>query len=64
VKEELRGVITRTYLYFNRQYGMKISEQEMQKYQAWDKMYPPDAWEAERNKRIFKVQGSLNEFIR
>lgn len=64
VREELRGVIARTYLYFNKQYEMKISKQEMQKYLAWDREYLPDAWEAERNERIAKKQGNLNEFIK
>jgi len=63
VKEDLRGVIARDYLYFNKQYGMKLSKQELQKYTAWDKKYPPTAWEIERNKRITKVQGNSNPFI-
>lgn len=63
IKEELRGVIARTYLYFNKHYGMKLSKQEMQKYEAWNKTYPPDAWEVERNKRIASVQGNSNPFI-
>lgn len=63
VKEELRGVIARTYLYFNKQYGMKISKQEMQKYESWNKVYPPDAWEIKRNQRIAKIQGNGNTFI-
>lgn len=64
VKEELRGVIARDYLYFNKQYGMKLSKQELQKYEAWNKLYPPSEWEKERNLRIAKKQGNLNEFIR
>lgn len=64
VREGLRGVIARTYLYFNRQYGMKISKQEMQKFLGWDKMYSADAWETELNNHIAKVQGKTNEFIK
>jgi deoxyribonuclease-1 len=64
VKEELRGVIARDYLYFNKQYGMKLSKQELKKYKAWNKKYPPTSWEIERNKRIAKKQGNLNPFIR
>lgn len=63
VKEELRGVIARTYLYFNKQYGMRLSRQELQKYEVWDKTYRPDAWEIERNKRIANIQGNTNLFI-
>lgn len=64
VREELRGVIARTYLYFNKQYGMKLSKQELQKYESWDKSYPPNAWEIEQNKRIAKGQGNINEFVK
>jgi deoxyribonuclease-1 len=64
VREELRGVIARTYLYFNKQYDMKLSKQELQKYEAWDKRYPPDIWEIERDKRITQKQGNKNTFIK
>jgi len=64
VREEIRGVIARDYLYFNQRYKMKLSKQELKKYQAWNKQYPPNEWEIERNKRIAKVQGNLNEFIK
>jgi deoxyribonuclease-1 len=64
VREELRGVIARTYLYFNKQYGMKLSKQELQKYEAWNKTYPSDEWEIERNKRIAQKQGTANMFVK
>ena len=64
VKEELRGTIARTYLYFNKQYEMKLSKQEMRKFEAWNKQYPVNVWEVERNKRIAKTQGNTNEFIK
>lgn len=63
VREEIRGVIARAYLYFNKQYGMKISKQEMQKYQAWNKQYSADEWERKRNQHINDIQGNLNPYI-
>ena len=63
VTEELRGVIARDYLYFNKQYGMKLSKQEVQKFNAWNKQYSPTKWEIERNERINKAQGNRNSFI-
>ena len=63
VREAIRGIIARDYLYFNKQYSMKLSKQELRKYQAWNKMYPPNKWELQRNRRIAKVQGNPNEFI-
>ena len=64
IREEIRGVVARDYLYFNKQYNMKLSNQELQKFEAWNKMYPADAWEIERNERIGKIQGNLNLFIK
>ena len=64
VREEIRGIIARDYLYFHKRYDMKLSKQELKKYQAWKKQYPPSDWEIERNKRIAQRQGNLNEFIR
>jgi deoxyribonuclease-1 len=64
VSESIRGIIARTYLYFNEQYKMKLSQQELKKYKAWNKMYPPDTWEIERNIRIEKMQGNQNQFIK
>jgi deoxyribonuclease-1 len=28
---------------------------------AWDRMYPPDAWECARARRIAKIQGNINQ---
>lgn len=63
VQEELRGVIARIYLYFNKQYEMKLSKQELQKYQIWNREYPTSEWERERNRRITEKQGNDNKFI-
>ena len=64
VRKEIRGVIARDYLYFNKQYGMKLSKQELRKYKVWNKQYPADEWEIEKNKRIGTIQGNSNEFIK
>lgn len=63
VREEIRGVIARDYLYFAQRYGMKLSKQELKKYNAWNKQYAPKPWEKERNEKIAKVQGNKNQFI-
>ena len=31
---------------------------------AWDKMYPVDAWEYLRAKRIERIQGNENPFVK
>ncbi|MDN3683896.1 endonuclease [Vibrio sinaloensis] len=30
---------------------------------AWNKQFPVDEWECERDKRIYKVQGNHNPFV-
>ena len=45
VREEIRGIIARDYLYFNKNYKMKLSKQELKKFKAWNKQYPADTWE-------------------
>jgi len=64
IKEDIRGVVARTYLYFNDRYKMKLSKQELQKYQIWNKTHPPTEWEKKRNMRIENIQGNSNSFIR
>ncbi len=58
-----RGAIARTYLYMSQEYGFKLSKQQKQLMNAWNKQYPVDQWECERNERIFKVQGNRNPFV-
>lgn len=62
-KDDIRGNIARTYFYFEDRYGMKISKQEKQLFEAWDKLDPVDEWEIERNKKIEKIQGNINKFL-
>ena len=64
VQEDLRGVIARDYLYFHKKYKMRLSKQEMKKFKAWNKLYPTTSWEKQRNRRIAKIQGNANEFIK
>ncbi|WP_417696283.1 endonuclease [Psychromonas sp.] len=59
-----RGVIARTYLYMDSFYDhYKMSKQQRQLMNAWNKTYPVSAWECERAKRISKIQGSNNEIL-
>jgi len=59
-----RGVIARTYFYMDATYRprYRMSRSQRKLFQAWDAMYPPDAWECERARRIKAVQGNANEF--
>ncbi|MCF7364266.1 endonuclease [Vibrio sp. A1-b2] len=61
--ERARGAIARTYLYMSAEHGFKLSNSQTKLMQAWNKTYPVDEWECERERRIFKVQGNRNPFV-
>ncbi|PSV86224.1 endonuclease, partial [Photobacterium iliopiscarium] len=41
----------------------KLSRQQAQLMQAWDKLYPVSEWECTRAKRIEKLQGNINPIM-
>ena len=61
-----RGQIARTYFYMQDAYGprYRMSRQQEQLMQAWDKLYPVDKWECTRAKRIEALQGNENKFVK
>ncbi|ANU35304.1 endonuclease [Vibrio scophthalmi] len=58
-----RGSIARTYLYMSQEYSFDLSKQQRNLMQAWNKQYPAEKWECERDKHIAKVQGNHNPFV-
>nr|WP_246616432.1 endonuclease [Thaumasiovibrio subtropicus] len=58
-----RGAIARTYFYMNERYQFTLAKAQRQLLQAWDKQYPVDVWECERDKRIARVQGNHNPYV-
>lgn len=58
-----RGDIARTYWYMRDTYGISISRQQQQLFEAWNRMDAIDDWERERNRRIASIQGSGNAHI-
>lgn len=61
---DIRGEIARTYSYMSDRYNIRLSKQQRKLMQAWDKQDPVSKWERTRNKRIGKVQGNLNPYIK
>ena len=60
-----RGQIARTYMYMQDSYSRyHMSSQQEQLMKAWDKQYPVDKWECTRAKRIEKLQGNENKFVK
>lgn len=62
-REQIRGTIARTYFYMSKQYHINLSKQDQRLMAAWDKMYPPNSWECDRNQIVKKIQGNDNSFI-
>lgn len=62
--ESVRGNIARTYFYMSDTYDIRLSKQQRELFNAWSKLDPPDSWEKERNRRIEKVQGNTNPYIK
>lgn len=62
-REEIRGVIARTYFYMSDKYKINLSSSDYKLMTAWNKMYPPKKWECQRNKLIKQIQGNENKFI-
>lgn len=60
----VRGDIARTYFYFEKQYGLKISRQQRQLFSAWDKQDPVSQSECDIHALKAKHQGWDNPFIK
>ena len=58
-----RGETARTYLYFERVWGMTLTEEERERFERWDREDPPDDWERERTTRVAARQGVGNPFV-
>ena len=59
--EAARGMIARIYKYMAGAYpSYQMGRPQHQLLDAWDKMYPPDAWECARAKRVEAIQGNEN----
>lgn len=63
IKNDIRGDVSRTYLYMSDRYKMKLSPQELNKFSVWNKEDPVDVWEIQKNKRIKVIQGNGNTWI-
>ncbi len=61
--ERARGSIARIYLYMSQKYGFRLSKQQTNLMNAWNKTYPADVWECQRDKRIAQIQGNHNPFV-
>ena len=60
-----RGAVARAALYMADSYPeYRLSRQQQRLFTAWDRQYPVDAWECTRTRRIEKLQGNENRFVK
>ena len=60
-----RGPIARTYKYMAYAYPLfKLSSEQERLMKVWDKQYPAEKWECVRAKRIERIQGNENPFVK
>ena len=45
-------------------YNIRLSKQERKIMEVWNKQDPVDDWEKIKNKRVLKLQGNINKFIK
>jgi deoxyribonuclease-1 len=62
-RPEIRGMVARTYLYMSDQYSLRLSKQDQQLYSAWNKQYPAERWERQRNQRLACIMGHGNKYV-
>lgn len=63
-KEDIRGDIARVYFYMSDKYNIRLSNQERRMMEVWSKQDPVSEWERVKNKRIEKIQGNSNSYIK
>lgn len=60
-----KGEVARASLYMEASYpNYRLSDQQRKLFHAWDKKYPVDEWECTRAKRIERIQGNENPFVK
>jgi deoxyribonuclease-1 len=63
--DRAKGAVARTYLYMDLSYPGKgiVSDRLRKLFEAWDRQFPPDAWECRRAEKIRAIQGNENTFV-
>jgi deoxyribonuclease-1 len=62
-RDEVKGVIARTYLYMANQYNIVLSAQQKKLFLKWSKKYPPGDWEITWRHQVKQLQKNNNPFM-
>lgn len=61
--DRAKGLLARVYFYMHDRYNLPMSRQQARLLMAWDRQFPVDAAERERNQRIATRMGHGNPFV-
>lgn len=61
--DAVKGKIARIYFYMEDRYGHRIGRSQRRVFDAWNRQFPPDAFEIERDQRLAKAIGVSNPFV-
>lgn len=64
VKDDIKGDIARIYFYMSDKYNVRLSKQERKMMKAWNELDPISKWERTKNRRVKKLQGNANKYIK
>lgn len=61
--EDHKGNVARALFYFAIRYNSSLPNDYVRRLKAWSELDPVDAFERERNEKIYEIQGTRNPFI-
>ncbi|MDR0219329.1 MAG: endonuclease [Enterobacteriaceae bacterium] len=62
-RDKVKGMVARVYFYMHDRYNLAMSRQQQQLMMAWDRQYPVQNWERERDNRVARIMGHHNPFV-
>ena len=64
--DRAKGFVARAALYMDASYSphYRLSSQQKRLFATWNRQFPVDKWECTRTKRIEKIQGNPNNFVK
>lgn len=61
--DEIKGLVARAHLFMSQQYAIPLSSSQNKLFLAWNKRFPPTAWEREWAAQIAFIEGYENPYI-
>ena len=61
--DSVKGIVARANLFMADHYAIRLSDQQRQLFTAWNKLFPPSAWEKEWSAHVAQIEGYSNPYI-